>query len=121
MVPASLEHLIIDARVTHETTDHPEVVLEAISGGQWESDETPLEDDVVEYGLGVSIGAAAEEATGLQAGAHLDGCKPPRGPALATDERGRRLAGEPKASATDAYGRNARIMFGLRFPSSPHA
>ena len=62
-------------------------VLEAISGDQWESDETPPKDDVVECGLGVSIGAAAEEATGPQAGAHLDGCKEPCGLALATDER----------------------------------
>ena len=32
-----------DARVTNESPDHAEVVLEAISGDQWESDEAPPE------------------------------------------------------------------------------
>ncbi len=47
--------MTIDARGTNEARDHREVVLEAISGDQWESDEAPPEDDVVEYGLGVPI------------------------------------------------------------------
>ena len=73
--------------MTDEANDHPEVVLEAIRGDQWESDEAPPEDDVVEYGLGVSIGAVADEATRPQAGTHLDGRKEPHGSALAADER----------------------------------
>ncbi len=77
----------IDARVTDEAHDQPEVVLEAIRGDQWESDESPPEDDVVDYGLGVSIGAVADEATRPQTGARLDGRKKPRWPALAADER----------------------------------
>ncbi len=87
IVPPSLDHLTIDARGTHEAHDHREVVLEAIRGDQWESNKASAEDDVVEYGLGVSIGAAADEATRPQAGTHLDGRKQPHGSALAADER----------------------------------
>ena len=55
----------------------------AISGNP---NKASAEDDVVEYGLGVSIGAAADEATRPQTGAHLDGRKKPRWPALGADE-----------------------------------
>ncbi len=79
--------MTIDARGTQKAHDHREVVLEAIRGDQWESNQASAEDDVVEYGLGVSIGAAADEATRPQTGAHLDGRKEPRWPALAADER----------------------------------
>ena len=86
IVPPSLEHLTLNARGTKEAHDRSEVVLEAIRGDQWESDKAPAEDDVVEYSLGVSIGAAADETTRPQARTHLDGRKEPRGPALAVDE-----------------------------------
>ena len=59
----------------------------AVRRDQWDSDEAPPEDGVVEYGLGVPIGAAADEATRPQAGTHLDGRKEPHRPALAADER----------------------------------
>jgi hypothetical protein len=95
IVPPSLDHLTIDARVTNEALDHHEVVLEAIRGNQGESDEAPPEDDVVEYGLGVSIRAAADDATGPQAGRHLDGRKEPRRPALAADERKELIGQKP--------------------------
>ena len=45
------------------------------------------EDDVVDRGLGVAMGAAAENTTGPQAGTHLDRRKQPQGAALAADER----------------------------------
>ena len=38
-------------------------------------------------GLGVAMGAAAENTTGPQAGTHLDRRKQPQGAALAADER----------------------------------
>jgi len=87
IVPPSLDHLTIDARVTNEAADHAEVVFEAIRDDQRETDEAPTEDDVVEHGFSVSIGATADETTRPQAGGHLDGRKEPRGPALAADER----------------------------------
>ena len=68
IVPPSLDHLTVNASGTHEATDHREVKFEAIRRDQWDSDEAPPEDDVVEYGLGVPIGAAADEATRPQAG-----------------------------------------------------
>ena len=45
------------------------------------------EDDVVDRGLDVAMGAAAENTTGPQAGTHLDRRKQPQGAALAADER----------------------------------
>ena len=74
-------------RVTHEATDHREVVFETICDDQRATDQAPPEDHFVEHGFGVSIGAAVAEATRPQARAHLDGRKEPRGPALAADER----------------------------------
>ncbi len=62
-------------------------VFEAVSGDQWESDQAPPEDNVVEHRFGVSIGAAADEATHPQPGTHLDGRKEPYGPAFAADKR----------------------------------
>ena len=67
IVPPSLEHLTVDARGTKESHDRSEVVPEAIGGDQWNSDKAPTEDDVVEYCLGVSIGAAADETARPQA------------------------------------------------------
>lgn len=87
IIPPSLEHLTIDARGTEEANERTEVKLEAIRHDQWDSDEAPPEDDVVEYGLGVPIGAAADEATRPQAGTHRDRRKEPHRPALAADER----------------------------------
>ncbi len=47
----------------------------------------PPADDVADDGLGVSIGPAAENARGPQAGTHLEGRKQPQGATLAPDER----------------------------------
>ena len=58
-----------------------------IGGGQGDSNEAAPEDGVVDDGLGVSIGAAAEHARGPQAGTALDSRKQPHGAALAADER----------------------------------
>ena len=63
IVPPSLQHLAIDARWPKEAHNHPGEVIEPIGGDQWNSNEAPSEDDVVDHGLGVSIGAAAEHAT----------------------------------------------------------
>ena len=87
IVPPSLEHLTIDARGPKEASDHPEVVLEAVGGDQGRSHEAPPEEDVVDHGLGVSIGAAAEHAAGPTSGPHFDGREQPYRPALAANER----------------------------------
>ena len=60
---------------------------EAIGGDQGAPHAASAEDDVVDRGLGVAMGAAAEHTTGPQAGTHLDRRKQPQGAALAADER----------------------------------
>jgi hypothetical protein len=68
IVPPSLEHLPIDAGCTQEVLNRPKVVIGAIGGDQWRSIEAPPDDDVVEDGLGISRGAATEDATRPQVG-----------------------------------------------------
>ena len=87
IVPPSLEHVTIDARRPKEAHHHPDVVLEAIGGDQGAPNAASAEDDVVDRGLGIAMGAAAENTTGPQAGTHLDRRKQPQGAALAADER----------------------------------